>query len=68
MVFMILYFLDVAHSTKVSLLSFLNSSPNLPVAVSIGFVLLPICILKSLITIVYGLVSLKSHRRRYISY
>ena len=34
MVFMILCFLDVAHSTKVSPLSFFNSSPNLPVAVS----------------------------------
>ena len=37
LVFMILYFLDVAHSTKVSPLSFLNSSPSLPVAVSMGF-------------------------------
>ena len=42
MVFMILYFLGVAHSTKMSPLSFLNSSANLPVAVSVGFVLFPI--------------------------
>ena len=39
MVFMILYFLYVPHSTKVLPLSFLNSSPNLPVPVSVGFVL-----------------------------
>ena len=36
MVYMILYFLDIAHSTKVSPLSFFISTPNLPV--SIGFV------------------------------
>ena len=42
MVFVILYFLDAVLSTKVSPLSFLNSSPNLPIAVSIGLVLFPI--------------------------
>ena len=42
MAFMILYFLDVAHSTQVSPLSFLNSRPNVPVAVSTMFVLFPI--------------------------
>ena len=31
---------------------FLNSNPNLPVAVSTGFGILPICALKSPITIV----------------
>ena len=40
-VFVTLYFLDVAQSNKVSLLSFLNSSPNLPVGVSIGFGIFP---------------------------
>ena len=38
MVFMILYFLDVAHSTKVSPLSFFNSSPYFSIVLSIGFV------------------------------
>ena len=42
MVFMILFCLDVAHSTKVSPLSFINPGPNLPVALSIRFVLFPI--------------------------
>ena len=41
MVFMMFYFLDVAHSTKVSPFSLLNPSPKWPVAVSIGFVLFP---------------------------
>ena len=41
------FVLDVAHSTKASSLSFLNSRPNLPIAVSIGFVHFPICALKS---------------------
>ena len=40
--FVILYFLDVAHSTNVSPLSFLNSNPKLPVTVSVGIVLFPI--------------------------
>ena len=31
MVFMIVYFVDVAHATKVSPVSFLNSSSNLPI-------------------------------------
>ena len=35
MVFMILYFVDLDYSNKVSPLSFFNSSPNLPVAISI---------------------------------
>ena len=51
MVFVMMYFRDVAHSTKVSPLSFINSSPNLPVAVYIGFVCFPICALKYPITI-----------------
>ena len=38
---------DDAHSTKVSPLSFLCSSPHLPFAVSPGFVLFPFCTLKS---------------------
>ena len=50
MEFMILNVLDDAHSTEVSPLSFLNS--NLPVDVSIGFVLFPVCALKSPMTIV----------------
>ena len=46
------YLLDAAaHSTEVSPLSFLIASPNLPIAVSIGFVLFPICVLKSLVTV-----------------
>ena len=52
MVFMILYFLYVAQYTKVSSLSFLNPTPNLPVSVSTWFVIYPICALKSPITIV----------------
>ena len=39
MVLIILYFLDGAHSTKVSPLSVFISSPNLPFAVSKGMVL-----------------------------
>ena len=57
MVFMILYFLDVANSTKVVFVfSFLSSSPNLSVAVFIG------------ILSYSGLVFLKSHRRCCRSY
>ena len=40
-------FFYVAHSTKVSPLSFLNSSPNLPITVSIRFIIFPICVFKS---------------------
>ena len=47
MEFMMLYFLDVAYSTKMSPLAFLNSSLNVPVAVSVGFVLFPIYATKS---------------------
>ena len=50
-VFVTLYFFDIAHSAKVSLISFLNSNLNLPVAVSIGFLLFLICALKPPITI-----------------
>ena len=64
MVFMILYVFDVANSTKVTPLSFFSSSRNLTVAVSTGSVLFSICALKSPVTIVFGLVSLKSHQRR----
>ena len=66
MVFMILHFTDVAHSTEVLTLSLFNSSPNLPAAVSIGFVLFHIfhiCALKC-----SGLVSLNSHQRCCKSY
>jgi len=59
-------FLMLPILPKVSPLSFLNSSPHLSVAVSVGFVLLPIFALKSPVT--SGLVSLKYHRRLFRSY
>ena len=54
MIFM-MYFLDVARSTKVFPLSYINSSSNVPVAFSVRFVLFHIYSLKCPITIVMRL-------------